>query len=101
MDAALSDRLRTSAQDREISAAVRRERARLLAFIRSRVLDAAEAEDRLQEAFYDLVAAYRLMQPVEQGRAWLMRVALNRIIERRRRGGPGLRADPPVAAQDA
>ena len=101
MDAALSDRLRTSAQDREISAAVRRERARLLAFIRRRVLDAAEAEDLLQEAFYELVAAYRLMQPVEQVGAWLMRVARNRIIDRFRKRRPELLADQPLAAHDA
>ena len=77
MDAALSPHLTSSAQDREIAATVRRERGRLMAFIRRRVLDAAEAEDVLQEALYELVAAYRLMQPVEQAGAWLMRVARN------------------------
>ena len=66
MDAALNDVLTSSAQDREIAATVRRERGRLLAFIRRRVLDSTEAEDVLQEALYELVAAYRLMQPVEQ-----------------------------------
>ncbi len=93
MDAALNRRLRTSIQDREISATVRRERGRLLAFIRRRVLDAAEAEDVLQEALYELVAAYRLMQPVEQAGAWLMRVARNRIIDRFRKKRPELLAD--------
>lgn len=92
MDAALHD-LTSSAQDREISATVRRERGRLLAFIRRRVLDAAEAEDVLQEALYELVAAYRLMQPVEQAGAWLMRVARNRIIDRFRKKKPELLAD--------
>src|SRR3979409_2717046 len=95
MDAALSDDLTTSAQDREISATVRRERGRLLAFIRRRVLDAAEAEDVLQEALYELVAAHRLMQPVEQAGAWLMRVARNRIIDRFRK-----RRSEPIAARD-
>src|SRR5712672_3620547 len=85
MDAALNADLTSSAQDREIDATVRRERGRLLAFIRRRVLDAAEAEDVLQEALYELVAAYRLMQPVEQAGAWLMRVARNRIIDRFRK----------------
>ena len=66
-----------------------------MAFIRRRVLDSSEAEDVLQEALYELVAAYRLMQPVEQAGAWLMRVARNRIIdplpekEARAAGGPG------------
>jgi len=96
MDAALNPLLTRSAQDREISATVRRERGRLLAFIRRRVLDAAEAEDVLQEALYELVAAYRLMQPVEQAGAWLMRVARNRIIDRFRKKKPELLADQGV-----
>jgi RNA polymerase sigma factor (sigma-70 family) len=96
MDAALNSLLTSSAQDREISATVRRERGRLLAFIRRRVLDAAEAEDVLQEALYELVAAHRLMQPVEQAGAWLMRVARNRIIDRFRKKKPELLADQGV-----
>jgi len=96
MDAALSPHLTSSAQDREIAATVRRERGRLLAFIRRRVLDAAEAEDVLQEALYELVAAHRLMQPVEQAGAWLMRVARNRIIDRFRKKKPELLADQGV-----
>jgi RNA polymerase sigma factor (sigma-70 family) len=100
MDAALSDDLTTSAQDREISATVRRERGRLLAFIRRRVLDAAEAEDVLQEALYELVAAHRLMQPVEQAGAWLMRVARNRIIDRFRKKKPELLADQAIEFEE-
>jgi RNA polymerase sigma factor (sigma-70 family) len=100
MDAALSDALTSSAQDREISATVRRERGRLLAFIRRRVLDAAEAEDVLQEALYELVAAHRLLQPVEQAGAWLMRVARNRIIDRFRKKKPELLADQAVEFQE-
>jgi RNA polymerase sigma factor (sigma-70 family) len=96
MDAALNANLTRSAQDREIDATVRRERGRLLAFIRRRVLDAAEAEDVLQEALYELVAAHRLMQPVEQAGAWLMRVARNRIIDRFRKKKPELLADQGV-----
>jgi RNA polymerase sigma factor (sigma-70 family) len=96
MDAALPADLTRSAQDREIAATVRRERGRLLAFIRRRVMDAGEAEDVLQEALYELVAAYRLMQPVEQAGAWLMRVARNRIIDRFRKKKPELLADQGV-----
>jgi RNA polymerase sigma factor (sigma-70 family) len=84
MPGMLTDSL-TAAQDREISALVRRERGRLLGFIRKRVLDAAEAEDILQDALYELVAAYRLMQPVEQVGAWLLAVVRNRIIDRFRK----------------
>ncbi len=82
MDAALTHRLSTGAQDREIAATVQRERGRLLAFIRASIADAAEAEDVLQEALYELVRAYRLMEPVDQAGAWLKRVTRNRIIDR-------------------
>jgi len=90
MDAALGDPM---SQDRQIAAAVRRERPRLLAFIRRRIDDAAEAEDILQEALYELVAAARLEEPVEQIGAWLTRVARNRIIDRFRRKRPELLED--------
>src|ERR1700761_159474 len=85
MDVTLNDRSVTSEQDRKISATVGRETGRLRNFIRRRVLDAAEAEDILQEVLYELVAAHRLMQPIEQAGAWLMRVARNRIIDRFRK----------------
>jgi RNA polymerase sigma factor (sigma-70 family) len=85
MQAALSEPVSLSQQDRDISATVRRERGRLLAYIRRSIADAAEAEDILQESFYELVVAHRMMQPVEQAGAWLARVARNRIIDRFRR----------------
>jgi RNA polymerase sigma factor (sigma-70 family) len=85
MDVTLNDPSVTTEQDLKISAAVRREGGRLRNFIRRRVLDAAEAEDILQEVLYELVAAHRLTQPIEQAGAWLMRVARNRIIDRFRK----------------
>ena len=88
-------------QDSEIASVVRRERGRLLSFIRKRVADAAEAEDVLQEAFYELVAAYRLMQPIEQVGAWLIRVARNRIIDRFRKRRPQLLGDMVADEEDA
>src|SRR5437868_4365006 len=107
MDAELAPRLSPGDQDREIASTVRRERGRLLAFIRASIADAAEAEDVLQEALYELVLAYRLMQPVEQAGAWLRRVAGNRIIDRfrrrrveRRAPGAAESAAAPRAAQD-
>lgn len=85
MAVALTQALNPSQQDRQIELTVQRERGRLLGFIRRSVADAAEAEDILQETLYELVLAYRLMRPVEQAGAWLMRVARNRIIDRFRR----------------
>src|SRR4029077_17495291 len=67
--------------DRRILEASARYRARLANFIRRRVADPGEAEDILQEVFYELVAAYRLFEPVEEAGAWLFRVARNRITD--------------------
>jgi RNA polymerase sigma factor (sigma-70 family) len=67
--------------DRRILEASARYRARLANFIRRRVPDPGEAEDILQEVFYELVAAYRLFEPVEEAGAWLFRVARNRITD--------------------
>src|ERR1700761_7311733 len=101
MDATLNDPSMTSEQDRKISAAVRREGGRLRNFIRRRVLDAAEAEDILQEVLYELVAAHRLMQPIEQAGAWLMRVARNRIIDRfRKRRADGVSSRITLRSDD-
>ena len=69
----------------EITAAVLRERAKLRSFIRRRVPDPSEAEDILQDVFYDFVRAYRLPEPIEQAAARLFRVARNRIIDRFRK----------------
>lgn len=68
-------------QNRRIAEIIAREQARLRRFVRTQVADSGDAEDILQEVFYELIAAYRLMKPVEQVGAWLFRVARNRIID--------------------
>src|SRR5579883_2904810 len=75
-------------QNRQLSDLILRERSRLLNFIRKRVDDEGDAEDILQDVFYELTEAYRLMKPIEQAGAWLYRVARNRIIDRFRRRKP-------------
>ena len=72
-------------QDQRISDAIDREYTRLRGFIRKRVVDPGEAEDVLQDVFFELVEAYRTMKPIEQVTAWLFRVARNRIIDLFRR----------------
>ena len=72
----------TDADDRAIAAAVAAETPRLRAFLRRQVADLADAEDILQDTFAELVAAYRLLQPIEHLAAWLLRVARNRVIDR-------------------
>jgi len=102
MDDALSLELMTEEQNRRIAETVEREQGRLRNFIRKRVLDESDVEDILQEVFYELVQAYRLMKPLEQVGAWLFRVARNRIIDRfRGRRQEALRADPAGGTEEA
>ena len=74
-------------QDQFIAEAVKRDESRLRSFIRKRVQDLGDADDVLQDVFYELTQAYRLTKPVEEVTAWLYRVARNRITDlfRRRR----------------
>jgi RNA polymerase sigma factor (sigma-70 family) len=74
-------------QDRLLAEAMERDGPRLRSFVRKRVLDVEDAEDVLQDVFYELIAAYRLMKTAEQMTAWLYRVARNRITDLFRRPG--------------
>jgi len=81
MDEALQRQWLMTQQDQHISEAINRDYAGLRSFIRKRVGDQSDAEDILQDVFYELIEAYRMMKPVEQITAWLFRVARNRIID--------------------
>src|SRR6478736_1487516 len=72
-------------KDREISAVVVRERSRLGNFIRKRIGDPSDAEDILQDVFYEFVEEYRLPESIERASDWLFKVARNRIIDRFRK----------------
>jgi RNA polymerase sigma factor (sigma-70 family) len=97
MDRALRKQWAMTEQDQRISEAIDRERPRLRNFIRRRVGDQSDAEDILQDVFYELVEAYRLMKPVEQVTAWLFRVARNRITDLfRSKQREALRSEPAV-----
>jgi RNA polymerase sigma factor (sigma-70 family) len=100
MDAALRKRWVMAEQDQRISEAMEREKARLRNFIRRRVADPSDAEDILQEVFYEFVETYRLMKPIEQVGAWLFRVARNRITDLFRKKKPEASTNDPVAAED-
>ena len=101
MAEALTKRWAMAEQDQRISEAIEREQYRLRNFIRRRVADRDDAEDVLQDVFYELVEAYRLMKPVEQVTAWLFRVARNRIIDLfRKKSREALREEPPAVTED-
>jgi len=102
MDQALRKQWPMAEQDQQISEAIDRDQARLRNFIRRRVADPVEAEDILQDVFYELVEAYRMMKPVEQVTAWLFRVARNRIIDLfRRKQRDAKRTGPAALTEDS
>ena len=87
-------------QDQRISEVVKREQSRLRNFIRRRVPDPRDAEDILQEVFYELVEANRLLMPIEHVTGWLFRVARNRITDLFRKKKPESFSDAAVADDD-
>jgi len=91
----------TLEQDQRISEAVKREQSRLRNFIRRRVADPRDAEDILQDVFYKLVEANRLLMPIDHVTGWLFRVARNRITDLFRKKQPESFSDAAVARNDA
>jgi RNA polymerase sigma factor (sigma-70 family) len=101
MDEALRRHRLMAQQDQLISEAINREHARLRNFIRRRVRDPGDAEDILQDVFYELVETYRMMKPVEQVTAWLFRVARNRITDLfRRKNREAQRTGPATVTEE-
>lgn len=87
-------------QDQHISEVVKRERSRLSNFIRRRVPDPLDAEDVLQDVFYRLVEANRLLMPIEHITGWLFRVARNRITDLFRKKEPENFSDLGIVDDD-
>ena len=86
--------------DTRLTEIFRREQGRLRSFVRRRVADEGDAEDILQDVFYELVEANWLTRPVEQVSAWLFRVARNRITDMFRKKRPELLGDTVLSGED-
>jgi RNA polymerase sigma factor (sigma-70 family) len=87
-------------QDRRITEVIDEERPRLRNFIRRRVPDESDAEDLLQEVFFELVEANRLLMPIDYVTGWLFRVARNRITDLFRKKKPENFSDAAVVGED-
>jgi RNA polymerase sigma factor (sigma-70 family) len=87
-------------RDRQLSEIIAEQRARLRNFIRRRVPDPSDAEDIVQEVFYELVEANRLLIPIEHVTGWLYRVARNRIIDLFRKKKPERFSDAAIENED-
>jgi RNA polymerase sigma factor (sigma-70 family) len=87
-------------QDRRINDVVEQEQSRLRNFIRRRVPDPSDAEDILQEVFYELVEANRLLMPIDHVTGWLFRVARNRITDLFRKHQPENFSDVQTGSDD-
>src|SRR5689334_22212473 len=62
-----------------------KEKDRLLSFIRNRVSSVEEAEDILQDVFYQFIAGFESIESLDRVTSWLFSVARNKIIDRYRR----------------
>ena len=100
MDDALRKPWPMAEQDHRISEVVVRERGRLRNFIRRRVANPSDVEDILQDVFYKLAEANRLLMPIEHVTGWLFRVARNRITDLFRKKKPASFADAAVEAEE-
>lgn len=87
-------------QDRQIAEVIADQQARLRSFIRKRVPNESDVEDLLQEVFYELVVANRLLMPIEYVTGWLYRVARNRITDLFRKKKPENFSDAAIEGDD-
>lgn len=81
--------------------AVRSERGRLFSFILRRVGSPEDAEDILQDVFYQLVTSYSVTEPIEKMTSWLFTVARNKVIDWYRRRKPVPAISQRIANLDA
>jgi RNA polymerase sigma factor (sigma-70 family) len=86
-----------AAQKRNITQVINDYSKRLLGFIRKRVRNEADAEDILQDVFYQFIGN---TEPIEQLTSWLFTVTRNKIIDRQRKRKPDLIEDVYTAADD-
>jgi len=87
-------------QDRQISDVIAEEQSRLRSFIRRRVPNEADVEDLLQDVFFELVQAKRLLQPIDYVTGWLFRVARNRITDFFRKKRPETFSDAAAETEE-
>ena len=93
----LSAQPRNAGEALSVEAALKKERGRLLGFIRRRIGDASDAEDILQDVFYQLLVSDGVMEPIENLTAWLFTAARNKVIDWYRKRRP---PRPPQATGD-
>jgi len=75
-------------ESEKIGTVYKKERNRLLSYIRYRIADRVEAEDILQDVFYQLTIGFRDIRKIENLTAWLYKITDNRIIDRFRKKRP-------------
>ena len=87
-------------QNQRISDTYALEDGRLRSFIRRRVSDEGDVEDILQDVFYELVEAFRMLRPIEHAGAWMLRVARNRIVDLFRKRRPNHSTSAAMGVSD-
>jgi RNA polymerase sigma factor (sigma-70 family) len=75
-------------KNEKIAEVVHKDRAKLLSFIRKRVSDKDDAEDILQDVFYQLTQAYDMIGSLDKVTSWMYTVARNKITDLYRKKKP-------------
>lgn len=95
------DSWRITEQNRLFSEAIERNWPRLRNFLRRYAGDTGEVEDILQDVFYELLEAYRMMKPIEHVSSWLFRVARNRVVDLFRKRKAVSLSEPVKSEEDS
>ncbi len=91
--------MNSAAQENFIDKTVRKERSRLLNFIRKRVPADEDAEDILQDVFCQLVVCFDDIKSFDKITSWLFTVARNKVTDllRRKKREPVISVQNPVS----
>lgn len=87
----------TAVRKQNIADTINKYSKRLMGFIRKRVVRESDAEDILQDVFYQMI---QTIKPIEEIGAWLFTVARNKITDQQRKHKPALFSDIYTEAED-
>ncbi len=99
MDGDFAEIENDSGRNRTITDAIRKYSNRLFGFIRGRVSSNADAEDILQEVWYQFSKVVEI-ESIEQVSSWLFRVARNKVTDNYRKKRPSLLEDYAIEHDD-
>ncbi|MGE5499621.1 MAG: RNA polymerase sigma factor [Syntrophothermus sp.] len=90
-----------SQKSNDIEKAIKQERGRLFNYIRKNVRVKEDAEDILQDVFYQFLTGFGEIEFLDKISGWMMKVARNKIIDFQRRKAAGINeSDRTISSKD-